>query len=267
MNDAWVLFEKTTWEHLFLVVGVMLLTRLLGAVVRSILRAIAERSPSRLRLSILRIIPVARVVIAAGGVLIAVPILIEPTLRNVFSLIVGISVVLAFTFKDFASSLAAGLAVVLENTYQPGDWIELNGVYGEVRSINLRCVRVITADDTEVVIPHLRIWNDAVYNATSGSSSLLCVAEFYLDPNHDGGNVQKCLTEAALLCSRRLADSPVTVVAQEQPWGTRYRIKAYVKESREQFLFISDLTLAGKAGLRVLGVGFATVPYASRGQN
>ena len=48
----------------------------------------------------------------------------------------------------------------------------------------------------------------------------------------------------------------------EKPWGTHYRLKAYVNESREQFLFITDLTTRGKAVLRSMGVRFAQATYA-----
>jgi len=263
MNDAWTLFEATTWEHVLLVLAVTLAARALASAARLLLRAVAERAQPRMRLRILRVIPVVRVAIVVAGVLVAVPILIDPTLRNVFTLTVAIGVALAFTFKDLASSLAAGLAVVFENTYQPGDWIELDGVYGEVRSIDPRSVRIVTADDTEVIIPHLRIWNRGVHNATGGKRSLLCVAEFYLHPDHDGDAVRKCLAKIAEASPRRLAGSAVNVIAQELPWGTRYKLKAYARESREQFLFISDLTLAGKAALRPLGVRFAVAAYAN----
>ena len=59
--------------------------------------------------------------------------------------------------------------------------------------------------------------------------------------------------------------SAVTVVAQERPWGTQYRLKAYVRESREQFAFVTDLTIRGKVALRRTGVRFALAPYAETG--
>jgi len=55
------------------------------------------------------------------------------------------------------------------------------------------------------------------------------------------------------------------VVAAETPWGTRYKIKAYVTDSREQFDMITELTIQGKARLRALGVSFAQAPYAESG--
>jgi small conductance mechanosensitive channel len=54
----------------------------------------------------------------------------------------------------------------------------------------------------------------------------------------------------------------VKVVATETPWGTRYKLKAYVSESREQFAMITDLTIRGKERLRTMGVTFAQAPYA-----
>ena len=52
------------------------------------------------------------------------------------------------------------------------------------------------------------------------------------------------------------------MIVAEKPWGTHYRLKAYVHESREQFLFLTDLTIRGKAALRSMGMRFAQAPYA-----
>lgn len=52
------------------------------------------------------------------------------------------------------------------------------------------------------------------------------------------------------------------LIGMEKPWGTQYRLKVYVKESRDQFLFITDLTIRGKEALRVMGIRFAQAPYA-----
>ena len=70
------------------------------------------------------------------------------------------------------------------------------------------------------------------------------------------------MAEIAAVNSYHKADTPVSVIVQEEPWGTHYRLKTYVKESREQFLFITDLTIRGKAALRTMGLRFAQAPYA-----
>jgi len=101
----------------------------------------------------------------------------------------------------------------------------------------------------------LKIWSSRVANATSGNRSLLCVAPFYLHPDHDAAEGQRRLLEVAAHSSYLKPDTPVTVIVQEKPWGTQYRLKAYAKESREQFGFITDLTIRGKEALRPWGSG------------
>ncbi len=179
------------------------------------------------------------------------------------AVLASVGLALAFALKDYGSSLVAGLVTVLENAYQPGDWIELGGVYGEVKSIELRATRIVTADDTEVIVPNSRTWLGNVANATSGRRSLLCVAGFYLHPDHDAAEVRVQLTQIAETSPYRKSETPVSVIVMEKPWGTEYRLKAYVKESREQFHFITDLTVRGKVALRAMGIRFAQAPYAA----
>src|SRR6266436_1906897 len=140
------------------------------------------------------------------------PLVVEPTVPNVLALSAGLGLALAYTLKDYGSSVVAGLVTVLENTYQPGDWIEVNGAYGEVRSIDSRAVRIVTADDTEIIVPHAKLWSTRVSNATSGNRSLLCIADFYLHPDHDAAAAQRRLTEVAGGSSYRKADTPVAVI-------------------------------------------------------
>jgi hypothetical protein len=54
----------------------------------------------------------------------------------------------------------------------------------------------------------------------------------------------------------------VTVAAAETPWGTWYKAKAYVTDSRDQFALITDLTIRAKEQLRAMHVAFAQAPYA-----
>lgn len=207
--------------------------------------------------------PITRLLIGVAALIVIVPIFVEPTFSNAVAVVTSVGLALAFALKDYGSSLVAGLLIVLENTYQPGDWIELDGTYGEVKSIELRATRIVTADDTEVIVPNSRIWSGSIANATSGQRSLLCVAEFYLHPDHDAVGVRAQLAQIAEASSYRKSDTPISVIVVEKPWGTKYRLKAYVKESRDQFLFITDLTVRGKDVLRGMGIRSAQAPYAA----
>ena len=258
--QTWSMLKELFWHDLLLIAGVVVVARLLALLVQQVMLRLAEHMPAQLRLPILRALPVLRLLIGLVAIVVIVPILVEPTVRNLVTVAASAGVALAFTLKDFGSSLVAGIMTVFENTYQPGDWIEVDGAYGEVRSIGARATRIVTADDTDVLIPHGRLWSANVSNASSGQRGLLCVTDFYLHPDHDAAAVRTLLEQAAHASAYRKPESPVTVIILEMPWGTHYRLKAYVKESREQFLFITDLTIRGKAALRSTGIRFAQFP-------
>ena len=259
--SLWGSLEKLIWRDVLIIVSAWFVARLLILATQWQLRRVAERAPHR-RLVILRIVPVARLLIRAAAIVAVVPILVDPTVPNILALSTGLGLALAYTLKDYGSSVVAGLVTVLENTYQPGDWIEVDGAYGEVKSIAGRAVHLVTADDTEVIVPHSRLWSTSIFNASGGHRRLLCIANFYLHPDHDASAVQERLKDVAVSSSYREPESSVTVITLEKPWGTHYRVKAYAKESREQFLFITDLTIRGKDMLREMKIRFAQAPYA-----
>ncbi len=256
------ILRELTFAHVLVVLAVLIGCVLLVSVVRAMVRRAAESAPSHRRLLILRTAPIAKLLIALAGIAIVVPVLIEPTFEDVVALIATVALALAFALKDYVSCLAAGVVTILENTYQPGDWIEIGGAYGEVKTIGTRAVHIVTADDTEIIIPHAKLWTASVANASSGSHNLLCVASFYLNADHDGEAVRRALTECAEATTYRKPQTKVTVVAAETPWGTHYKAKAIANDSREQFALITDLTIRVKERLRAMHVTFAQAPFA-----
>jgi small conductance mechanosensitive channel len=248
-----------------LVASALALAWLLARAVRWALRSVAEAAPMRMRLPILRVIPLLRLGVAIGALVVIVPILVEPSLQNVVAIVASVSLTFAFVLKDYASNLVAGVLTILEGPYQPGDWIKLGDTYGEVKLIGVRAVHVVTADDNEVIIPHSRLWSSSISNATNGSHSVLCAADFYLHPDHDGEAASECLAEVGKTSAYLMPGTKISVVVREKPWGTHYKLKAYVRENREQFAFVTDLTLRGKKALLAMNLRFAQAPYADLG--
>src|SRR5258707_875402 len=121
---------------------------------------------------------------------------------------------------------------------------------------------VVAGAGRGVIVPHSTLWSNRIANATSGNRSVLCVADFYLHPDHDAALAQRRLIDVGGGSAYRKADTPVSVIVHEKPWGTHYRLKAYVKERREQFEFITDLTIRGHEALRAVGIRFAQATYA-----
>src|SRR5229473_2326646 len=209
--------RELTWSDVLLVFVVLVGGQLLVLAVRGIVRRAAESAPSHRRLLILRMAPLARLAIGIAAITIVVPILVEPTFEDVVALVAAVSLALAFALKDYVSCLAAGVVTVIEHTYQPGDWIELDGTYGEVKTIGTRAVHIVTTDDTEVIIPHARLWSTSLFNASGGKPSLLCVTDFYLHADHDGAAVHQALAEIGDTSTYRKPQTPGAVRHDHRP--------------------------------------------------
>ena len=259
------ILNRLEWLDVVLILALLLGGKLVSVSASWLIRRLAERAPGRWRLPILQLMPIARLLIMVAALMIIVPMLIQPTLQNVVTLMAGIGLALAFALKDLGSAAVAGLVTIFERVYQPGDWIEVDGTYGEVHSIGLRAVRVVTLDDTAVIIPHTKLWTTSIANASAGNRHLLCVTNFYLDPHHDGARVRQALETVAAGSAYRLRDSGIKVIVEETPWGTHYAVKAYVRESRDQASITSDITVRGKAVLLGMGIKAARVPVSDAG--
>ncbi len=156
-SDAFALFEGLESHHILLIVVVLVGARFLSAAVTWAFAGLARRLPPRGRMALMRFMPLSRFLVALGAIALIVPLLIEPTSQNLLALLASTGLVLAFTLKDYGSSVMAALVTVFEHPYQPGDWIEVDKTYGEVKAIGLRAVHVVTPEDTEVIIPHSKL--------------------------------------------------------------------------------------------------------------
>ncbi|MEA3642218.1 MAG: mechanosensitive ion channel [Lamprobacter sp.] len=220
---------------------------------------LANRLHGKSRHLVLAMVPLLRLIVVIGAFLLAVPVLIEPSLQNMVAILGSLGLALGFALKDYASSLVAGIVAVGEAPYRNGDWVQIGDTYGEVRHIGMRAVNLVTPDDNLVSIPHLKLWSESIANANNGTPQLQCTVTVYLQPCHDGARMRELLFDVALTSPYLALAEPIAVVADEQPWGTRYRVRAYPIDARQQFRFATDLTLRAKAELLRQGFPLAAI--------
>ena len=251
----------------FLEIGMIILgTWLAIRLVRWIVPFLAERGPSKLRLYLLAVVPIVRLLLLLVAIVWIVPIVFNITFQNFLVIAGAASVAIGFAFKDYVSSLIAGVVAIVERPYRPGDWVKIGDDYGEVRTVGMRALRVLTPDANVITVPHSKLWTDNISNSNDGAHTLMCVADFFLLPRHDAAAIRSVLQDVALTSAYLDYGHPVIVVLIEKPWGTHYRLRAYPFDMRDQFAFISDLTVRGKLAIAEAGaveaVSFATAQGA-----
>lgn len=77
--------------------------------------------------------------------------------KTVFSLLAGVGVIglaLGFAFQDLAANFMSGIMLALRSPIQIGDMIDIKGVRGRVREINLRDTVIRTATGQDVYMPN-----------------------------------------------------------------------------------------------------------------
>ncbi len=223
---------------------------------------IATRLGARARALILPWIPVFRLVVLGVTLMILIQIVIKPGTEGLLGLVGAGAFAIGFAFKDYLTSILAGIVVLFERPYRLGDWVRVGDVYGEVCEMGMRAARVRTPDDDMVAVPHGQIWTSMIRNANDGAATLQCTAEFFVHPDHDAQRLHRALADAALASPWIDVSKEVIVLVRERPWGTQYRVKAYPVAAKDQFCFVSDVTVRGKGLLAELGARSVTVPTA-----
>ncbi len=234
--------------------------------VRRTFPRLAQTGPSQVRLYVLGAVPLIRLFLLVGAILWIIPIVFNITFQNFLVIAGAASVAIGFAFKDYVSSLIAGVVAIVEKPYRPGDWVKVGEDYGEVQSVGLRSIRLRTPADDIVTAPHIRLWKENVVNGNDGARTLMCVAEFWVAPDHDAKALRAALRNVAMTSAYLDFERPVIVILSETPYGTHYRLKAYPFDMRDQFVFVSDLTVRGKAAIASVGASQVVVPAAAERQ-
>ena len=107
----------------------------------------------------------------------------------------------------------------------------------------------------DCAVPHLKLWSSVVRNANNGSPTLQCTASFHVHPEHDAARARATLEDVAMTNPYLSFDEPVVVAISEETWGPRYTIRAYPVDPRQQFRFVTDLTVRRRDALARVGAG------------
>jgi small-conductance mechanosensitive channel len=217
--------------------------------VQSLVNWVSEQVPKRFRLGIKQSIPFWKGMILIALIAHVVELFFNVSGPNLLALTGTIAVALGFAFKDYVTSIIAGIVALFEAPYRVGDRVTINGHYGEVVSYGLRGIRLHTFNDDLVTIPHSITWTDPVVNANSGHLEAQVVTDFYVDHEADLPAIVNTLYQAAYSSRFIQLHLPVVVVMEETPWGTHLKLRAYPMDIRDEPAFRTDILRRAKTAL------------------
>lgn len=229
------------------------------AISDNLLNWLSEKVPRQFRLNVKQSLPLWRALVLLLAIVYLVNLFLNLSPNNVLALTGTVAVALGFAFKDYASSVIAGIIAIFEVPYQVGDRIQIGEDYGEVISYGLRGIRIRTPSDNIVTIPHNKIWTDAISNANKGALEAQVVTDIYFDHGVDIELVTRILYRVAQTSKYTQLKLPILVVIEDEPWATHFKLKSYPMDARDEFIYKTDLLQRAKKTFAAYGLLYPSI--------
>ena len=214
-----------------------------------LLEALAAQSAER-RLFYKKLIPIVRLLVWAFAVYLIIAAVFQVPANSLLAAAAAVGVAVGFAAQEVLKNIFGGIVIILDQPFQVGDKIAVGGTYGEVVSIGLRSTRIVTPDDNLVSVPNSQVVADQVSNANAGELNLQVVTDLYLPGWIDVALAKRIAYEAAANSKYVFLDKPIVVIAKDEFKETflvHLKVKAYVLDTRYEFLLMSDVTEAAKS--------------------
>ncbi len=157
---------------------------------------IIKKFPGK-RMHVFQWIPILGFLIYFFGITSGIYLIFEPS-REVFLWFVASTIVaIAFALKDISSSIIAGIVLLIDKPFQLGDRVTFEGTYGEIISIGLRSVKLLTLDESVVTVPNSRFMSDIVSSSSAGQLEMMTTVDVHVPINEDLVKLKKILEKIA----------------------------------------------------------------------
>ena len=84
--------------------------------------------------------------------------------HSIFTMISAIGLGVGISLKDFLSNLAGGIVILFTKPFHVGEYIEINGAFGQVYKIEVFSTHINTLESKRVIIPNNLMINSLVTN-------------------------------------------------------------------------------------------------------
>lgn len=118
------------------------------------------------------------------------------------------SLAIALAAQETLSNMIAGLMIMIDRPFRPGDRIELDkGYMGDVLQIGTRTTRILTAENNVIVVPNKDLANSRIINYVFPTSHIGVKLEIGVAFNSDINKVKGILKEI-IADNARILDEP-----------------------------------------------------------
>jgi small-conductance mechanosensitive channel len=202
------------------------------------------------------LLPILRLVIYVCAFYIVFSGIIRRTEPSGYIIIGALAIAFGLASRDLLNSLLGGFVILFDCPFRIGDRIKIAGYEGEVTSMGLWSVKVMTSDGKLVVVPNSRFLRQTITSAAAGRMNSPVEFEFILPNSVPLEQMEKIAKEAVLTSKYVYLAEPVSVTSTDDFRGiflTKLKIKASVFDYRYAIQFAEDVKMRVKAELGLDG--------------
>jgi len=166
---TWVLSEEggQRWGlNIMTFAGILIATWIISGIFSSLIHRAIKRVPNTSRLLEDFLVKVARWVVLAIGLIMALAAL-EVSVGPLLAVVGAAGFAIAFALQDSLSNFASGLMIMFFKPFDVGHFVEAGGVAGKVDSVNLVSTAIMTYDNRLKMVPNNKVWRDVITNAST----------------------------------------------------------------------------------------------------
>ncbi len=137
--------------------------------------------------------------------------------KTVTSLLAGagvLGIALGFAFQDIAANLISGVVIAIKEPFKIGNIIEVDGIFGEVKNIDLRTTLIETFQGIEIFVPNKFMFEKPLHNFSGVPKRRLDI-EVGVSYGDDLEKVEKVLYECLEELEGRVEEKPLEIFYKE----------------------------------------------------
>jgi len=168
ISNAWKSGEKilnsaiSLLPNLLIAAVIFVIFLVLARVTKSMVRRFLERRGRHRNLAIL-LGQLTNILVVILGFLIALSVIAPSFQASDLIKVLGItSVAIGFAFQNILQNFLAGILILLQEPFEPGNWISVTGIEGIVEDIQTRATLIRTKEGHRVVIPNATLFTNPV---------------------------------------------------------------------------------------------------------
>jgi len=183
-------------------------------------------------------------------------------LGAILGLFAVIGVGIGFGLQNLTSNFISGIILLLERPVKVGDRLEISGVWGDVKQVNLRTTLIETPDGISVIVPNSKLLENEVVNYSYGNPKIRLQVPVGIAYGSD------CQKAAEILVQVALDNKRVMIEPKPKAWfrefgdsSLNFMLLFWIPNAAVKHDVISEINFAIDAGFRKNGI---EIPFPQR---